>query len=161
MKISHGQTTYKQFKLAKNLGRLYCAKHLVDNNSLKSIYISYIHLQLNYANIAWGSTNFTKLKVKLYQQKHAAPVVFHKSKISHSRPLLRSLNSFHVYQINLYQHVNFMYEFENQQTPKILRYYSETCPPILNSIFKVQVKHDKVFTKRYKIFSLYRGAKKL
>ena len=35
MKISHGKTTYKQLKKkrAKNLGLLYSAKYLVDNDS--------------------------------------------------------------------------------------------------------------------------------
>ena len=32
---------------------------ILDNESLKSIYFSYIHSYLNYANIAWASTNPT------------------------------------------------------------------------------------------------------
>ena len=45
--------------------------------------------------------------------------MFKQTKLSHSRPLLRSLNALNVYQINLYQHLNFMYKFKNKQTPKI------------------------------------------
>ena len=59
-------------KLAKNLGLLYQAKQIVDNESLKTIYFSNIHSYLIYANISWGSTYFTKLKTVHYQQKHAA-----------------------------------------------------------------------------------------
>ena len=49
-------------KLAKNLGLLYQAKHILDNESLQTIYFSYIHSYLIYANIPWGSTYFTKVK---------------------------------------------------------------------------------------------------
>ena len=59
-------------KLAKNLRLLYRVKHQVDNDPIKAIYLSYIHLYLNYANIASKSTYFTKLKAIWYQQKHAA-----------------------------------------------------------------------------------------
>ena len=49
-------------KLSKNIGLLCKSKQLLDNESLKSIYFSYIHSYLNYANIAWASTDPTKLK---------------------------------------------------------------------------------------------------
>ena len=49
-------------KLSKNVGLLCKAKQLLDNESLKSIYFSYIHFYLNYANIAWASCNPTILK---------------------------------------------------------------------------------------------------
>ena len=63
-------------KLAKNIGLLYRARQFLDKESLKTIYFSYIHSYLNYANIAWASTYFTKLKTIHYQQKHAAIIVF-------------------------------------------------------------------------------------
>ena len=75
-------------KLAKNIGLLYRAKYLLDDSSLKTIYFSYIHLYLNYANIAWGSTYQTKLKTIHYHQKHPAQIVFDQDKLTHSRPLL-------------------------------------------------------------------------
>ena len=87
--------------------------------SLKAIYFSYIHSYLLYANISWGSTYFTKLKTIHYQQKHAARIIFNQNKLSHSRPLLRSLNVLNVYQMILYQHLNFMYKLKNKQTLKI------------------------------------------
>ena len=48
-------------KLAKNIGLLYRAKQFLNETSLKTIYFSYIHSYLNYANIAWASTHFTIL----------------------------------------------------------------------------------------------------
>ena len=55
-------------KLSKDIGLLCKAKKLLDNESLKPIYLSYIHSYLNYAN----STNPTKLKKVFYLQKQAA-----------------------------------------------------------------------------------------
>ena len=75
-------------KLAKNIGLSYRAKYLLDESSLKTVYFSYIHSYLNYANIAWASTYQTKLKTIHYHQKHAARIVFNQDKLTHSRPLL-------------------------------------------------------------------------
>ena len=96
-------------KLSKNIGLLCRAKQFLDETSLKTIYFSYIHSFLNYANIAWASTHFTKLKTINYKQKQAARIVFDENRLCHSRPLLRRLNALNVYQINLFQHINFMY----------------------------------------------------
>ena len=106
-------------KLAKNIGLLYKARVLLDKESLKTIYFSNIHSYLNYANIAWASTYFSKLKPINYQQKHAARTVFGEDRLTDSRPLLRSLNALNIYQINIYQHANFMYKFKHSQTTSI------------------------------------------
>ena len=39
-------------KLAKNIGLLYRARWFLEKESLKTIYFSYIHSYLSYANIA-------------------------------------------------------------------------------------------------------------
>ena len=106
-------------KTAENIGLLYKARVLLDKESHKTIYFSYIHSYLNYANIAWASTYFTKLKPIHYQQKHTARILFGEDCLTHSRPLLRSLSAFNIYQINIYQHANFMYKFKHSQTPSI------------------------------------------
>ena len=51
--------------------------------------------------------------------KRAVRFVFNEDRLSHSRPLLRKINALNVYQINLYQHLNFMHKFNNQETPRI------------------------------------------
>ena len=66
-----------------------------------------------------GKYIFYRVKSYALSTKHAAQVIFNKNILSHSRPLLRSLNALDVYQINLYQHLNFMYKFKNKQAPKI------------------------------------------
>ena len=112
---NHIRTVEK--KLAKNIGLLYRAKWLLDESSLKTIYFSYIHSYLNYANIAWGSTYRTNLRTIHYHQKHASRIVFNQDRLTHSRPLLRSLNALNIYQINLYQHLKFMHKVKNNEAP--------------------------------------------
>ena len=46
-------------------------------------------------------------------------IVFNQEKLTHSRPLLRSLSALKVYQINLYQHVNFISKVSNNVAPLI------------------------------------------
>ena len=87
-------------KLSKNIGLLCKAKQLLDNESLKIIYFPYIHSYFNYANIAWGSTDPTKLKKIHYLQKQAAQIIFNEDRLYLSRPLLKNLNTLNVHQIN-------------------------------------------------------------
>ena len=49
-------------RAAKNIGLIYRAKLFLDKNLLLTLYYSYIHTYLNYANLSWGSTNRTNLK---------------------------------------------------------------------------------------------------
>ena len=106
-------------KFAKNIGLINCASYFLNEHSLKTIYFFYIHSYLNYANIAWVSTYVTKLKKINLLQKRAVRFVFNEDRLSHSRPLLRKIDALNVYQINLYQHLNFMHKFNNQETPRI------------------------------------------
>ena len=61
-------------KISKNLGILYKARYLLNSQCTKQLYFSFIHTYLNYGNIAWGSTNKTKLNVILRRQKHASRI---------------------------------------------------------------------------------------
>ena len=106
-------------KLAKNIGLHYHAKPLLQVKSLKSTYFAYIHSYLDYANIARGSTYRAKLKTIYFHQKHAVRIVSNEDKLTHSRPLLRALHALNVYQINLYQDLNFMYKLNTNQVLSI------------------------------------------
>ena len=130
--------------LAKNIGLLYKARQFLDKESLKTIYFSYIHSYLNYADIAWASAYFTKFKTIHYQQKHAARIIFDEDILTHSRPLLRSLNALNIYQINLYQHANFMYKFQKCQAPKIFNMAFEKPTHKYHTLFsETNIKYKK------------------
>ena len=65
-----------------------------------------------------GYTCHKTKKINLLQ-KRAVRFVFNEDRLSHSRPLLRKINALNVYQINLYQHLNFMHKFNNQETARM------------------------------------------
>ena len=69
-----------------------------------------------------------------YQRRHAAQIISNQKKLSHSRPLLQSFNVLNVYQINLDQHLNFIYKFKNKQTPKVFNDIIDT--PVYQYITK-------------------------
>ena len=72
-----------EYKLAKNIGLLNRASYFLNEHSLKTIYFSYIHSYLNYANIAWASTYVTKLKKINLLQKRAVRFVFNEDGLSY------------------------------------------------------------------------------
>ena len=63
-------------KISKNLGVLYKAKYLLSQKCMINIYFSFIHSSyINYANIAWSSTNRSKLSKLFNKQKHASRII--------------------------------------------------------------------------------------
>ena len=62
-------------KVSKNVGVLYKTSKLIHSNSLRSIFFSFIHSYINYANIAWASTNKTNLEKLFGKQKQAAHII--------------------------------------------------------------------------------------
>ena len=114
--IDHVRTV--ENKIEKNIGLLHRVSQFFNKDSLKIVYFSYIHSYLNYTNTAWASTYATKLKNVYLKQKHTVRIVFNKDKLTRSKPLLENLNALNVHQINLYQHLNFVYKFINNQIPQ-------------------------------------------
>ena len=80
---------------------MYKAKHFLDKDSLLSLYFSYIHLYINYANLAWASTHKTNLKKIHSQQRHVLRIVYNKDRYYHTKEPFRSCNVLNVYKLNL------------------------------------------------------------
>ena len=115
--IDHVRTV--ENKVAKNISLLYGGSQFLNDDSLKTVYFSYIYSYLNYADILWASTYATKLKKGYLKEKHAVSIVFNKDKLTHSKPLFENLNALNVYQINIYQHLNFMQKCINNHIQSI------------------------------------------
>ena len=56
-------------KVSKNIGILNKAKNTFSNGGFKILYSSFVHSYLNYGNIAWGSTTWTKPKKLASKQR--------------------------------------------------------------------------------------------
>ena len=86
----------------------------------KQLYFSFIHSYLNYANIAWASTNKSKLKKILNKQKHASRIIYFKDKFTSAAPLMQNFNVLNIYQLNtIYQVLLFMHKVKNHNISKI------------------------------------------
>ena len=59
-----------------------------------------------------ANTNPTKLRKTLYLQNQAAQIMFNKDQLCHIQPLLKNLNALNMYQICLYQNLNFMHRIK-------------------------------------------------
>ena len=105
--------------IEKNIGLIYRAKQLLNKSFLKSIYFSHIHTYLNYPNIAWASTQKTKLKMINIKQRHAIRTIVNEDRLCHSQPLLKKLNALNVYQLSIYQNFNFMHRLKDDNITKI------------------------------------------
>ena len=108
-------------KISKNIGILYKAKFLLNQKCLKNIYFSFIHSYLNYANIAWASTNRTKLRKLFIKQKQAIRIIYYKGRQTHARPLMKNLNALNIYQINIFQILLFMFKVKNNVIPNTFK----------------------------------------
>ena len=83
-------------------------------------------LYINYANIAWASTNKIKLKKLFGKQKQAACIIFNQDRFTDVRPLLKTLNTLNVYQINLLQALLFMHKIKTNSSPPIFLHQFQT-----------------------------------
>jgi len=80
---------YIEGKISKNIAILYRAKPFLNYESLKNLYFSFIHSYFSYCNIAWGSTNHTKLKKIYSKQNHACRIIFGAIRNTKCEPFLR------------------------------------------------------------------------
>ena len=103
----------------------YISKHQARSNRRGGGVSIYIHNSLKFKE----RPDLTINKKAIYlPQKHAVRIVFNENNMTHSRPLLRSLNALNIYQINLFQHLHFMYNFNKNETPII--FYNLIKKPI-------------------------------
>ena len=69
---------------------LYKTRKLINSKCLQSIYFSFVHSYISYANIAWASsTNKTELKKLFRKQKQSARIIFNQVRFTHAVHYLR------------------------------------------------------------------------
>jgi len=125
------QINYIQSKITRTIGVMYRFRPYVNISSLKLIYFGLIHCFINYANISWASIHKTKLE-KIYKlQKHACRIIYSKHKREHAKPLMNDMKMMDIFEINIYQHLIFMY-----------RYYNNLLPVNFNDKFELKI-NDK------------------
>ena len=93
-------------KISNSIGILFKASRSLNSKSLRSIYFALVHPYINYANIAWASTNKTYLNRILGKQKQVARIMSSDGVSIPSRLLMKELNVLNVYQTNILQQHN-------------------------------------------------------
>ena len=109
-------------KVYKSVGILYRTRCILSKFLRKQLYFSFINHYLNYANIAWASTNKSKRKAVYCHKKHAARVINFKDKSPSVKPLLEQIKAMTVYAMNLLQTLCFMYLCKNENRPSIFKH---------------------------------------
>ena len=147
-------------KIAKGIGLLYRARIFLDKHCLKSIYHSFIHPYVTYANIAWASTFPSNIKSIYRKQKKAVRIICNCHRYHHADPLFKSLKVMNIYQVNIFQIISLIHKCIKNRAPNFL-----------NSMFQfIQHKYPTTFSsnglimpycnKRYATFKLaHRGPK--
>ena len=88
------------------------------------------------------------------KQKHALRIIFNQTKTALSEPLFLSLNVLNVYQINIFQSVQFMHEIKNKNVPHIfLKLFGVPCYayPTISSLINFSVPRTFRETTRFSI----------
>ena len=113
-------------KVSKNVGVLYKTSKLINSKCLRSIYFPFMHPYINYVNIAWASTDKTKLKKLFGKQKQSARIIFNQNRFAHTRPLIKILNALNFYQMNLLQVLLFIHKIKTNSSPRIFLHQFQT-----------------------------------
>ena len=130
--IFYEHLTWKKYiqlienKVSKNVGVLYKTSQLINSKCFRNIYFFFIYSYINYANIAWASTNKLNLKKLIGKQKQAVRIIFNQDRFTHACPLLKTLNALNVYQINLLQVLVLMHKIKINSSPRIFLHQFQT-----------------------------------
>ena len=86
------------------MGILYRARLIIPRKQLNQLYFSFFHklCYLNCANLAWSSTQKTKVSATYPQQNHSIRLTRFKDKFTRPRPLLKEIGTLSIHQINIF-----------------------------------------------------------
>ena len=105
-------------KICKSIRILYRTRCILSKLLRKQLYFSFINCYLVYANMAWASTNKSKLQVLYRHQKHVARII----NFTSAKTLLEQINVMTVYEMNIFQTLCFMYLCKNGNTPSVFKH---------------------------------------
>ena len=83
------------------------------------------------------------------KQKHAVRIVFNKDKLTPSKPLFKNLNALNVYQVNIYEHLNFTHKFISNQIPSVFSDFIKRR----NHKYPTNLSQSNFYLKRYSLNS--------
>ena len=137
-------------KIARGIGIIIKARKLLNQETLVTLYYSFIYPYMQYCNHVWGNTCITYLKKIHVLQKRIVRVLAGVKPREHSEPLFKKLNLLSIFQINVYAIGKFMYQV----------FHCETLP-IFISMFRINASVHGYSTRQANHFHLPKPKKEL
>ena len=145
-------------KVCKSIGILSRNRCILRKFLWKQYFFYFINCYLNYPNIAWASTNKSKLQAFYHHQKHAARIINLKNKFTSAKPLLEQINALTVYEMNIYCRHSALCIFVKIETPLIFKHIYTVKPINKYKTRSKNVSFKPLCKKHFAKFKLsYRG----
>ena len=106
-----------KLKLAKGTGLLAKIRHFVPNDTLKSLYFSFVNPYIDYNLLNWGMASTTDLQSISMKMKKSVRIICFKDKYYHSTPLFKELRILPLTQFIEFKYFKFMWKLMNQILP--------------------------------------------
>ena len=88
---------YLNNKIARQIYTLKQCKHMLDTNTMRTLYFSLIHPHITYGILAWGSANKSYLQRTNILHKRAIRMISKSHYNSHTEPIYKKLNILNIY----------------------------------------------------------------
>ena len=122
---------------------------------MKQLHFSLIHSYLNYASIAYASTNKSNL-ISLYRhQKHAIRIIYDKDHFANTKLLFKHAKALTVYGINLFQILFLIFKGKNRTAPFVFHNLYTLKPPSKYSLQTDNLLSILLKRKNFGQFSIY------
>ena len=105
-------------KVAKNIGIINKVKTIFSERMLLMLYFTMIYPYLSYGNIVWGSTYSSTLQRIFLLQKRIIRIISNSPFLAHSKPLFQKLGLLNIFNINIFQTSNFVFDYLQGNLPQ-------------------------------------------
>ena len=116
----HDHLTAIELKISRSVGILYKLKFVLPQNSLRTLYYSFIHPHLLYGLIAWSSTYPTYRNSLSSLQNKVIRTLGGNKYFDRVTPIYPKLKILILPNLNKFEVANFVYNFKRKQTPPSL-----------------------------------------
>lgn len=126
VKIDHKLTwddhiNYIRGKIARNIGVISRARHILNHETMKTLYYAFIYPYLTYCLEVWGSSTKSRLNSIYKLQKLACRIITHSPPGTPTLPLLRSIEILPLSELYKFLVLCFMFKLHRGQLPAPLR----------------------------------------
>jgi hypothetical protein len=115
--------SYIAGKISRGIGIIVKARKVLNRNSLRTLYFTFIYPYLTYCNHVWGCTYISNLKRLIILQKCIIRIICGVRPRTHTNELFKNLNILKLEDINKYLIGKFMFKWVHRALPSIFDEY--------------------------------------